>query len=180
MGASSMRLEQTQLLHPTVLTDQRGFFMESYNERTMADLGIDARFVQDNHSYSVSDVLRGLHYQFERPQGKLIRALCGEILDVVVDLRRNSPSFGKWVSENLSGENHIMLWLPVGVAHGFRVLSKNAHVLYKATEFYDPSSERTIIWNDSDLNIDWQLKSAPIVSEKDARGINFCKAPKFN
>lgn len=179
-----LRIERTSLpgvliLHPRVFSDERGFFLESYNERVMADAGITQRFVQDNHSYSTRNVLRGLHYQYERPQGKLIRVVAGEILDVAVDLRRSSPMVGKCLTVLLSGERKNMLWLPVGIAHGFRVLSENAHVLYKTTDFYDPLAERTIAWNDGDLNIDWKLDGDPIISPRDARGIRFSDAPKF-
>jgi dTDP-4-dehydrorhamnose 3,5-epimerase len=178
------RIERTRLpgvliLHPRIFSDQRGFFLESYNERVMAEAGITQRFVQDNHSYSTKNVLRGLHYQYERPQGKLIRVVSGEILDVAVDLRRSSPMLGKWVSVLLSGERKNMFWLPVGVAHGFLVCSENAHVLYKATDFYDVTAERTIAWNDHDLKIDWRLESAPLISAKDAQGMAFREAPKF-
>jgi dTDP-4-dehydrorhamnose 3,5-epimerase len=160
--------------------DERGFFLESYNKREFAGSGITEHFVQDNHSFSHNNVLRGLHYQFERPQGKLIRAIGGEILDVVVDLRRLSPTLGQWFACRLSEENGRMIWIPRGFAHGFRVLSESVHVLYKATEFFAPETERTILWNDPTLNIDWQLDSSPIVSQKDARGMAFVEAPKFD
>ena len=166
------------VLEPKVFRDARGFFLESYNERTLAEAGIHERFVQDNHSYSIHNVLRGLHYQV-RPQGKLVRVVVGEILDVVVDLRRSSPAFGKWWGLNLSEANHRMVWIPPGFAHGFRVLSENAHVLYKATDFYDPASERTIAWNDPGLKIDWQLSHPPTISAKDSQGISFSEAETF-
>lgn len=168
------------VLEPRVFADQRGFFLESYNQRTMADLGITASFVQDNHSCSSRNVLRGLHYQIERPQGKLVRVVEGEILDVAVDLRRSSPGFGRWEAVPLSGENKRMLWIPVGLAHGFRVLSEKAHVLYKATDFYSPEHERTLAWNDPQLKIEWELDGEPIVSEKDQRGIFFRDAEGFD
>ena len=145
------------LLEPRVFGDDRGFFLESYNQRTFAELGIPEPFVQDNHSYSERNVIRGLHYQIRQPQGKLVRAITGEILDVALDLRRSSPTFGKWESFKLSGENKHILWIPRGFAHGFRVVSQTAHVLYKATDFYAPEHERTVAWNDPALNIDWQL-----------------------
>lgn len=167
------------LLEPRVFSDERGFFLESYNERTFAEAGICERFVQDNHSYSSRNVIRGLHYQIRQPQGKLVRAVAGEILDVAVDLRRSSASFGKWESFTLSGENKRMLWIPAGLAHGFRVISETAHVLYKATDFYAPEHERTLAWNDSDLKIDWQLNGDAIVSPKDQRGTYFAQADKF-
>src|SRR3974390_2803358 len=166
------------LLEPRVFGDDRGFFLESYNERSFAELGIQERFVQDNHSFSARNVIRGLHYQVEQTQGKLVRVVSGEILDVAVDLRRGSSTFGKWSSFSLSGENKRMLWIPPGLAHGFRVVSETAHVLYKATKFYAPEQERTIAWNDSELQIDWELDGAPTVSEKDQRAVIFRLAEK--
>ena len=167
------------LLEPKIFGDDRGFFLESYNERAFAEAGIQDRFVQDNHSYSVRNVVRGLHYQIGNSQGKLVRAVTGEILDVAVDLRRGSATFGKWESFTLSGENKYGLWIPAGFAHGFRVMSPDAHVLYKATNFYDPKQERTIAWNDTTLQIDWQLSGEPIISEKDRRGQSFDESAKF-
>lgn len=168
------------LLEPRVFGDDRGFFLESYNERTFAGLGISERFVQDNHSYSRRNVVRGLHYQIGQAQGKLVRVIGGAILDVALDLRRSSPSFGKWASFDLSGENQRMLWIPAGLAHGFRVLSESAHVLYKSTDFYSPANERTVIWNDPELKIDWKLTGEAIVSDKDKRGVSFQHAEKFD
>jgi dTDP-4-dehydrorhamnose 3,5-epimerase len=168
------------VVEPKVFGDARGFFMESYNEREMSKLGIHTRFVQENHSYSVHNVLRGLHYQVQQLQGKLIRVVMGEILDVVVDLRKSSPAFGKWSGVSLSGENKRMLWIPPGFAHGFRVLSADAHVLYKTTDFYAPESERTLAWNDPELNIDWQLEGEPILSVKDQHGASFRDAETFD
>jgi dTDP-4-dehydrorhamnose 3,5-epimerase len=139
----------------------------------MAGLGIRKKFVQDNQSFSTRDVIRGLHYQVRHPQGKLVRVVSGEIFDVAVDLRRSSPTFGKWHGATLSGENKLMLWIPPGFAHGFRVVSEAAHVLYKATDFYHPECERTLAWNDSEVNVDWQLKGEPIISAKDALGVPF-------
>jgi dTDP-4-dehydrorhamnose 3,5-epimerase len=167
------------LLEPRVFGDDRGFFLESYNERTFAELGIHGKFVQDNHSYSSRNVLRGLHYQIQQPQGKLVRAVTGEILDVVVDLRQSSATLGKWESFRLSGENKRMLWMPAGLAHGFRVVSETAHVIYKTTDFYAPVHERTLAWNDPDLVIDWQLDEKPTVSGKDQRGTSFRECEKF-
>jgi len=166
------------LLEPQVFGDDRGFFLESHNERVFAELGIHERFVQDNHSYSKQNVLRGLHYQIQQPQGKLVRAITGEILDVAVDLRQSSPTFGKWEAFHLSGNNKRMLWVPVGFAHGFRVVSETAHVTYKTTDFYAPQQERTVVWNDLDLAIDWQLDGEPTVSGKDQRGIRFRECQK--
>lgn len=168
------------LLEPRVFSDERGFFFESYNERVMESAGITERFVQDNHSCSSHNVLRGMHYQIKHPQGKLVRAAEGEILDVALDLRRSSPNFGRWKGVRLSGENRRMLWIPEGFAHGFRVLSEKAHVLYKATDFYSPEDERTLAWNDPDLKINWELEGVPpIVSPKDQRGILFSDAESF-
>ena len=171
------------LLEPRVFGDDRGFFLESYNQRTFAELGIPEPFVQDNHSYSEKNVIRGLHYQIRQPQGKLVRVITGEILDVALDLRRTSPTFGKWESVKLSGENKHILWIPRGFAHGFRVVSQAAHVMYKTTDFYAPEHERTVAWNDPRLNIAWQLDGEPavsaIISAKDQRGVPFQQAEKF-
>jgi dTDP-4-dehydrorhamnose 3,5-epimerase len=167
------------LLEPRVFGDERGFFLESYNERVFADLGIPDRFVQDNHSYSSRNVLRGLHYQLPHAQGKLVRVVSGEILDVAVDLRESSGSFGKWETFRLSGTNKRMLWLPAGLAHGFRVTSETAHVLYKATDFYVPEHERTLAWNDPELKINWELEGSPALSAKDQHGLTFKECPKF-
>ncbi len=161
------------ILEPRVFGDERGFFFESYNQKIMADAGIVENFVQDNHSCSSRNVLRGLHYQVKHPQGKLVRVVEGEILDVAVDLRRKSRSFGHWEAVRLSDENKHMLWIPIGFAHGFRVLSEKANVLYKATDFYAPAYERTLAWNDLDLKINWELDGEPIVSAKDQRGAAF-------
>ncbi len=168
------------LLEPRVFGDERGFFLESYNERSFADLGIPDRFVQDNHSYSARNVIRGLHYQVGQPQGKLVRVITGEILDVALDLRRSSPTFGKWEKFILSGENKRMLWIPSGFAHGFRVVSEASNVLYKATAFYAPEQERTVAWNDPQVKIDWQLAGEPIVSGKDQQGAPFRDCEKFD
>jgi dTDP-4-dehydrorhamnose 3,5-epimerase len=187
--ASSLKKFSTSLsgvfiLEPRVFGDERGFFLESYNQRAMAEAGIDQMFVQDNHSCSSRNVLRGLHYQVRQPQGKLVRVAVGEIIDVAVDLRRNSATFGKWEAVRLSGENKRMLWIPVGFAHGFRVLSEKAHVLYKATGFYAPEHERTLAWDDAQLKIDWgfdaEPKDVPIVSAKDQRGVAFRDAEVFD
>jgi dTDP-4-dehydrorhamnose 3,5-epimerase len=159
------------LLEPRVFGDERGFFLESYNERVFAELGIRDRFVQDNHSRSMRNVLRGLHYQIKHVQGKLVRVVEGEVLDIAVDLRRSSATFGNWAAVHLSGENNRMLWIPRGFAHGFCVVSPFAHVLYKSTEYYAPECERTVAWNDPDLKIEWELKGEPILSAKDQRGV---------
>jgi dTDP-4-dehydrorhamnose 3,5-epimerase len=173
MKATATPLPGVLILEPKVLGDARGFFLESYNEEVMAELGIRERFVQDNQSFSAQNVVRGLHYQVCHPQGKLVRVVAGEIFDVAVDLRRSSTSFGKWHGATLSEDNKLMLWIPPGFAHGFRVVSEGAHVLYKATDFYHPECGRTLAWNDPELNIDWQLKGEPIISAKDALGLPF-------
>jgi dTDP-4-dehydrorhamnose 3,5-epimerase len=172
------------ILEPRVFGDERGFFLESFNQRAMRELGIEEQFVQDNHSCSSRNVLRGLHYQVKQTQGKLVRVGEGEILDVAVDLRRSSPTFSRWEAVRLSGENKRMLWIPRGFAHGFRVISEKAHVLYKATDYYAPEHERTLAWNDPKLKIDWGLDgepvvSAPIVSAKDQRGVPLADAETF-
>ncbi len=163
------------IIEPRVFGDSRGFFMETWNERTFADLGISARFVQDNHSRSSQGILRGLHYQIRHAQGKLVRVTAGEVYDVAVDMRHDSPTFGRWEGVILSDENRRMLWIPPGFAHGFYVLSETADFLYKCTDFYAPEHERTIRWDDPDLAIDWPLIEgrAPIVSDKDAQGTSF-------
>lgn len=179
MKVQKTPLHDALILEPRVFADDRGFFLESYSERAFVELGICERFVQDNHSFSKRGVLRGLHYQMTKPQGKLVRVVSGEILDVLVDLRHSSPSFGRWYSIRLSGENHLLAWIPAGFAHGFHVLSENAHVLYKSTDFYFPELERTILWNDPDLAIEWNAK-APILSAKDERGIYLRDAELFD
>ena len=179
MKVQKTPLQDALILEPRVFADERGFFLESYSERTFTELGISERFVQDNHSFSKRGVLRGLHYQITKPQGKLVRVVSGEILDVLVDLRRSSPSFGRWYSIRLSGENHLLAWIPAGFAHGFHVLSENAHVLYKSTDFYFPEFERTILWNDPDLAIEWNAK-APVLSAKDKRGVYLRDAEVFD
>src|ERR1700726_4260497 len=166
----STSLPGVVILEPRVFSDERGYFLESYNQKAFAELGIDERFVQDNHSCSHRNVLRGLHYQIKQAQGKLVRVAEGEVLDVAVDLRRSSPSFGRWEAVRLSGENKRMLWIPAGFAHGFLVTTEKAHVLYKATDYYAPKYERTLAWKDSHLKIIWELDGEPIVSAKDQRG----------
>jgi dTDP-4-dehydrorhamnose 3,5-epimerase len=172
-------LAEVFVLEPRAFRDERGFFLESYNEKAFAELGIQERFVQDNHSFSTRNVLRGLHYQVQQAQGKLVRVAHGEIFDVAVDLRRSSPSFAKWEGVRLSEDNKRMMWIPAGFAHGFRVTSESAHVLYKATDYYAPQFERTLAWNDPELNIKWELESDPIVSAKDQRGSPLCDAETF-
>lgn len=167
------------VLEPKVFADDRGFFLESYNEKVFGEIGIPAKFVQDNHSFSKRGVLRGLHYQVEKPQGKLVRVVSGEVLDVFVDLRRSSISFKRWRAVRLSGENRRLLWVPAGFAHGFYVLSESAHVLYKATQFYFPELERTLLWNDPDLSIEWENNTEPLLSDKDKQGKQFKDAELF-
>ena len=173
-------LPEVFILEPRVFGDERGFFLESYSERVFAEIGIRDRFVQDNHSRSAQNVLRGLHYQVKQTQGKLVRVVEGEILDVAVDLRRSSATFGKSEAVHLSGENKRMLWIPRGFAHGFLVTSPSAHVLYKTTDYYAPEHERTLAWNDPELNIDWELKDKPIVSAKDKQGVLLRQAECFD
>jgi dTDP-4-dehydrorhamnose 3,5-epimerase len=181
-----MEFELTQipdvmLIRPRVFADERGFFLESWEERKFAAAGLNAKFVQDNHSRSVRHVLRGLHYQIQQPQGKLVRVATGTVFDVVVDLRRHLPTFGKWVGVTLSAENHHMLWVPPGFAHGFLVLSEFADFLYRVTDFWAPACERTILWNDPDLGIAWPLPAGatPLVSPKDASAQRFRDADCF-
>jgi dTDP-4-dehydrorhamnose 3,5-epimerase len=170
------------LVEPKIYGDQRGFFMETYNTQKFIDRGIKAEFVQDNHSGSQRGTLRGLHYQIRHAQGKLVRVVVGEIFDVAVDIRRESPTFGQWVGKKLSTENRWQMWVPPGFAHGFYVLSDWAEVVYKVTDIYAPEWDRTILWNDPDINIDWPLLDGeePILSEKDRRGKLFREAEIFN
>jgi dTDP-4-dehydrorhamnose 3,5-epimerase len=169
MIVSDTDLPDVKLIEPKVFGDDRGFFLESWNAEVFANAGIDAAFVQDNHSRSARHVLRGLHYQIVEPQGKLVRVVAGEVFDVAVDIRRSSPTFGKWTGALLSAENKHMFWVPPGFAHGFVVLSETADFLYKCTTLYAPAHERSIAWNDPQLAIDWQLDGAtPLLSAKDA------------
>lgn len=159
------------IIEPRIFEDERGFFFESYNEKVFAEkTGVMTHFVQDNHSRSLKNVLRGLHYQIQQPQGKLVRVTLGAVLDVAVDIRKKSPTFGQWVSCILSAENKRMFWIPEGFAHGFVVLSDAAEFLYKTTNYYAPQYERTLFWNDPDLGIDWSLSEEPILSAKDKQG----------
>lgn len=168
------------LLEPRVFSDDRGFFYESYNHRAFSEkAGISTPFVQDNHSCSKHNVLRGLHYQIQQPQGKLVRAVVGAIFDVAVDIRKSSPTFGQWVGCTLSAENKRQLWIPPGFAHGFLILSEMAEVLYKTTDYYAPQHERCILWSDRDLAIDWSLTAPPILSAKDKAGQPFKTAEVF-
>jgi dTDP-4-dehydrorhamnose 3,5-epimerase len=167
------------LIEPKVFGDDRGFFYESWNRRTFAKLGIDVDFVQDNHSRSARNVLRGLHYQIEHAQGKLVRAIVGEVFDIAVDLRRSSPTFGKWVGFTLSAENKRMAWIPPGFAHGFCVVSEYAEFLYKTTDYWHPEHERTLLWNDPELGITWPLSGAPLLAGKDANGVRLAQAETY-
>ncbi len=171
MDVIQTKIPEVFIIQPQVFGDDRGFFLESFNQKKFQDkTGIDTNFVQDNHSRSQKNVLRGLHYQIRQPQGKLVRAIVGEILDVAVDIRRHSPTFGQWVSCHLSASNKQQLWVPVGFAHGFYVMSDVAEVLYKTTDYYAPEQERCIIWNDPELQIDWENYADPILSAKDQAG----------
>ena len=168
------------VIEPKVWGDDRGFFFESYNQRSFEQLtGISKAFVQDNHSRSARNVLRGLHYQIKQPQGKLVRVISGAVYDVAVDLRRSSPSFGQWFGIELSAENKKMLWIPEGFAHGFIVTSEHAEFLYKTTDYWAPEHERCILWNDPKLKIDWQISTEPILSSKDQAGRLFSNAEVF-
>ena len=179
MKVQSTQIPEVLIVEPTVFGDDRGFFLESFNEREMRNIGIDAHFVQDNHSRSQRNVLRGLHYQISQPQGKLVRVVSGKVYDVAVDVRRDSQAFGKWVGVELSAENKRMLWMPPGLAHGFVVLSESTDFLYKATDYYAQEFERTILWNDPDLAIEWPLAGQPILSSKDAAAKTFREAEVF-
>lgn len=180
MKTTPTAIPDVLVIEPRVFPDDRGFFFESFNERRIAEaLGIDAHFVQDNHSASTRDVVRGLHYQIRQTQGKLVRAIVGEIFDVAVDLRRSSPTFGRWVGVTLSAAAKNQLWIPPGFAHGFAVVSAKAEVLYKTTDYYAPEHDRTIIWNDPTLAIAWPLAGEPSLSSKDAKGVRFADAELF-
>ena len=165
-------LPEVRLIEPTVYRDERGFFMETWQQKTFMEAGLPGHFVQDNHSGSKQGILRGLHYQIQKPQGKLVRAVVGEVFDVAVDLRKSSPNFGRWVGVRLSAENKRMIWVPPGFAHGYYVLSDWAEILYKATDFYAPEFERTLLWKDPQIGIDWPLVDGrpPLLSPKDAAG----------
>ena len=178
MKITPCNIPDVLLMEPKVFGDERGFFMESFNQRGFRDAtGLDLQFVQDNHSRSARNVLRGLHYQVVQPQGKLVRVVAGEVFDVAVDIRPGSPTFGKWAGEILSAANKRQLWVPPGLAHGFLVLSETADFLYKTTDYYAPAHERCIAWNDPTLAIDWPLNGQiPLLSAKDVAGTAFLKA----
>lgn len=172
-------IPEVMLLEPVVFSDERGFFMETYRADEFAQPGIACPFVQDNHSGSRRGTLRGLHYQIRQPQGKLVRVVAGEVFDVAVDLRRASPTFGRWAGERLSADNKRMLWIPPGFAHGFLVLSESADFLYKTTDYYAPEHERVLAWNDADLGIKWPLAGTPTLAARDAAGARLRDAEVF-
>lgn len=182
MVIHSASIQEVFLIAPQVFEDARGFFLETYQARKLAELGIAEQFVQDNHSGSKQGVLRGLHYQIQQPQGKLVRVVVGEIFDVAVDLRRSSPTFGQWVGQHLSAKNRLQVWVPPGFAHGFYVLSDGAEVIYKTTNYYAPQFERTLLWNDPAIGIEWPVipDKSPILSAKDALGKPLCEAEVFD
>jgi len=180
MKATRTAIPDLLIIEPKVFGDERGFFFESFNRRKFAELtGRDVDFVQDNHSRSAKNVLRGLHYQIQHPQGKLVRVVQGAVLDVAVDIRRDSPTFGRHTAVELSAENKRMLWIPEGFAHGFAVLSDAAEFLYKTTDYWYPEHERCLRWDDPALAIDWQLQAAPALSGKDAQGKTLAEAELF-
>jgi dTDP-4-dehydrorhamnose 3,5-epimerase len=181
MRISSTPLPDVVCIEPKVFGDTRGFFYESFNARQFEQLtGVSANFVQDNHSKSARNVLRGLHYQIKHPQGKLVRVTAGAVFDVVVDIRKHSPTFGKWSGTLLSDENKLQLWVPPGFAHGFTVLSESAEFLYKTTDYWMPEHERCILWNDPAIGIDWTIQGAPIMSDKDKVGTLLANAEIFD
>lgn len=175
------RLPDVVLVKPKVHGDDRGFFAETWHQSKFAEAGICADFVQDNHSRSTRHTLRGLHYQIQRPQGKLVRVVSGKVFDVAVDMRQTSSTFGKWVGIELSAQNHHLLWIPPGFAHGFVVLSESADFVYKCTDFWAPQHERTLLWSDSDIGIEWPMPATvnPLLSVKDATGTPFKDAEYF-
>jgi dTDP-4-dehydrorhamnose 3,5-epimerase len=180
MKVQSASIPDVLIIEPKVFGDERGFFFESFNQRSWQETtGLNTSFVQHNHSSSAQNVLRGLHYQIQQPQGKLVRVLAGEVFDVAVDLRKNSPTFGQWAGEYLSAENKRQFWVPEGFAHGFLVLSERAEFLYLATDYYAPEYERAILWNDPDLNIDWPLQGTPCLSAKDSTACSFQDADLY-
>jgi dTDP-4-dehydrorhamnose 3,5-epimerase len=180
MQATPLAIPDVILLEPRVFGDARGFFFESFNQRQFeAAIGRPVRFVQDNHSKSAKNVLRGLHYQIQQPQGKLVRVVQGAVFDVAVDIRQSSPTFGQWVGEILSADNKRQLWVPAGFAHGFVVLSDTAEFLYKTTDYYAPEHERCILWNDPAIGIQWPIDAAPLLSAKDAIGLLLADAEVF-
>ena len=180
MKATRLAISEVVLIEPKVFGDDRGFFFESFNQARFEEaIGRPVKFVQDNHSRSTQHVLRGLHYQIQQPQGKLVRVVQGEVFDVAVDLRKSSPTFGRWVGEVLSADNKRQLWVPEGFAHGFVVLSQTAEFLYKTTDYYAPQFERSLIWNDPHIGIDWPTGIAPLLSAKDQAAVTLVQAEVF-
>ena len=180
MKATPTAIPGVLVIEPRVFGDGRGFFYESFNAREFKELtGLEPNFVQDNHSRSAKGVLRGLHYQIRQPQGKLVRVVAGAVFDVAVDIRKNSPTFGRWAGQTLSTGNRKQMWIPIGFAHGFLVLSDYAEFLYKTTDYWAPEHERCIAWNDPDLAVQWPLEGAPILSGKDANGVALAQAETF-
>jgi dTDP-4-dehydrorhamnose 3,5-epimerase len=180
MKAHRLAIPDVMILEPAVFGDDRGFFFESFNQRRFCEsAGLELAFVQDNHSRSARGVLRGLHYQIQQAQGKLVRVVSGEVYDVAVDIRRGSPTFGKWVGEIISAENKKQIWVPAGFAHGFVVLSDSAEVLYKTTDYYESKYERSILWNDPALEIAWPYQGEPVLSAKDKQGVSFADAEVY-
>ncbi len=180
MNIIKTKIPDLLIIEPKVFGDERGFFFESYNKQKFHQLtGLELDFIQDNHSKSAKNVLRGMHYQIKQPQGKLVRAVQGEVFDVAVDIRKNSPTFGQWVGVHLSAENKKQFWVPAGFAHGFVVLSETAEFLYKTTDYYAPEHERSIKWDDPQIGIDWPIEGAPALSEKDKAALPLSKAELF-
>lgn len=179
MKVIDTRIPDVKIIEPSVFGDERGFFMETWNQKQFEELvtGKSTQFVQDNHSKSKKGILRGLHYQTENTQGKLVRVISGEVFDVVVDIRKGSPTFGQWVGEYLSAENKRQLWVPEGFAHGFYVTKEDTEFVYKCTDYYNPNAEVSIKWNDSTLNIEWPLNDEPLLSNKDQVGLCFSQVP---
>jgi dTDP-4-dehydrorhamnose 3,5-epimerase len=181
MKVIDTKIPDVKIIEPAVFGDERGFFMETWNQAKFEELvtGKPTRFVQDNHSKSKQGILRGLHYQTENTQGKLVRVVSGEVFDVAVDIRKNSPTFGQWVGEYLSAENKRQLWMPEGFAHGFYVTSEEAEFVYKCTDYYNPQAEHSILWNDPEIGIEWPIKDKPNLSNKDEHGVDFFTCSKL-
>lgn len=179
MEYKKLEIPDVVLMTPPVFGDERGFFMETFRQSEFEKNCGNYQFVQDNHSSSSKNILRGLHYQHEKPQGKLVRVVRGEVFDVAVDMRKDSPTFGQWVGEYLSADNKRMLWVPPGFAHGFIVTSEQAEFVYKCTDYYNPGDEYSLMWNDKTIGVDWPAGVEPILSDKDAKGLTFEEAPKF-
>jgi dTDP-4-dehydrorhamnose 3,5-epimerase len=180
MKVTVTRIPDVLIIEPKVFGEERGFFYESFNQKAFQEAtGLDVEFVQDNHSKSAKNVLRGLHYQIQQPQGKLVRVVQGEVFDVAVDIRKSSPTYGQWVGEILSADNKKQLWVPPGFAHGFVVLSETAEFLYKTTDYYAPQFERSLLWNDPEVGIEWPFEETPTLAAKDAAAFCMCEADFF-